>query len=348
VLAQAARSPDGTYRALASKDIEGKPLGGFHYYGTRSDDPNDVVPHEHRRELRAMRVFAAWVNRVDAKAGNTLDTLVTENGKGVVRHYVLDFGSTLGSAGIGPRDYEEGYEYIYQGNTTLKGVISLGFDIQPWRLIHYHAPTSVGRFEGDHFDPETWRPRVPNAAYLRARPDDTFWAARKLMAVTDGMIAAAVKRGRYTDRAAERYMIDTLIKRRAAILQAYLTPINPVVSPSLDASGVLRFENAAVQAGVARPPSGYRVAWFAFDNTTGESTPIGEQAGARPAGTRAPTGIPSGIGSFVRVDISAEHPPHPSWRSAVHAYFRRTRDGWKLVGLERLPGQPIEYPLETR
>jgi hypothetical protein len=47
-----------------------------------------------------MRVFAAWIDRVDAKAGNTLDTLVSSDGMKVVRHHPLDFGSTLGSAGI--------------------------------------------------------------------------------------------------------------------------------------------------------------------------------------------------------------------------------------------------------
>ena len=57
-------------------------LGGFRYHGTRPDDPNDVVPHEHRRELRALKVFGAWTNLVDMKAGNTLDTLITENGRG--------------------------------------------------------------------------------------------------------------------------------------------------------------------------------------------------------------------------------------------------------------------------
>ena len=74
----------------------GKILGGFHYAGTRPDDPNDLVPHEHRRELRALRVFGAWTNLTDLKAANTLDTLVTENGRTVVKHYLQDVGSTFG------------------------------------------------------------------------------------------------------------------------------------------------------------------------------------------------------------------------------------------------------------
>src|SRR5262249_16602461 len=44
VLRRSERSPDGSYRAIASKSIPGKILGGFEYFGTRPDDPNDIVP----------------------------------------------------------------------------------------------------------------------------------------------------------------------------------------------------------------------------------------------------------------------------------------------------------------
>ena len=48
------RNPDGTNRMTASRFVEGTPLEGFNYFGTRPDDPNDIYPHEHRRELRAI------------------------------------------------------------------------------------------------------------------------------------------------------------------------------------------------------------------------------------------------------------------------------------------------------
>src|SRR4030095_9716486 len=55
VFEQAARKPDGRYRVLVSKFAPGKPLGNFRYYGTRPDDPNDIVDPEHRAELRGGR-----------------------------------------------------------------------------------------------------------------------------------------------------------------------------------------------------------------------------------------------------------------------------------------------------
>src|SRR4030095_5480268 len=67
VLDRVSRKPNGAYRVLASRLLSGRILGGFKYYGTRSDDPNDVIPHEHRRELRALKVFGAWTNLVDLK-----------------------------------------------------------------------------------------------------------------------------------------------------------------------------------------------------------------------------------------------------------------------------------------
>src|SRR5262245_36300455 len=96
LLEHLARSADGTYRVVAGRLLPGKIIGNFRFEGTRPDDPNDLVPHEYRRELRALRVFGAWTNLTDLKSGNTLDSLVTQNGRTIVKHWLQDVGSTFG------------------------------------------------------------------------------------------------------------------------------------------------------------------------------------------------------------------------------------------------------------
>jgi len=338
VLKRANRQKDGSYRLLASRGLPGKILGGFEYYGTRPDDPNDVVSHENRRELRALRVFGAWTNLVDMKALNTLDTVITENGRSFVRHYLQDVGSTFGTGALGPREYDEGYEYLWEGDKAWKRLISLNFYLQPWQTIPYKEYESIGRFEGDHFDPTLWKPRVPTAAFLRARPDDDFWAARRVMAFSDKMIRAIVKTGEYSDAAAERHLADVLIKRRDKIGAAYLPAVNPLVDFALNGAGVLTFVNAAVQARVASaPPNGYEARWFTFDNQTGAATPLGSSVTIQGMSIQAPVALPGETDTFVKVEIAAVNPPHPAWKDPVQVYFKKTADGWKLVGLERMP-----------
>jgi hypothetical protein len=352
-LRRAERNSDGSYRVIVTEGLPGKSLEGFKYEGTRPDDPNDVIPHENRRELRGLRVFSAWVNHTDAKAINSLDTLITENGKAVVRHHLIDFNATLGSAGIGLRERRDGYEYLAEVPPALKALPAFGFHVRPWLTIEYPSYRGIGRFESKRFVPDEWRPRVPNPAYVRSRPDDTFWAARKLMAISDDLIRAAVKAGHYSDPQSEDFLTGALIDRRDKIGRAWLTAVNPIVDPVLSQDGVLTFRNIAVDLNFAPAPSGYQVTWFRFDNTSGESTAMGESAigethAAAPSAVLArvspDTTLPGGRGQFIRVDIKATGATIASWSKPVRAYFRRTPGGWKLVGFERMPDAPPMRP----
>ena len=340
VFARSALDANGLYRAVAGRMVQGKVLGGFKYFGTRSDDPNDLVPHEHRRSLRALRVFGAWTNLVDMKAGNTLDTIVTENGRGIIRHYLQDVGSTFGTGALAPHDWDDGYEFFYEGDKIFKRLVSLGFYIQPWQTVDYKKVPEVGRFEGDAFDPRTWKPSAPTAAYLRARDDDNFWAALRVAAFTDEQIRTAANAAQYKDEAATAHLADVLIKRRDKIAKVYLTAINPVTRVAID-GGSLTFENAAVRFNAAPPPDGgYEVAWSTFDNATGGTTPIGQPATATETRLSAPPGLPTAAGAFVKVSIRTLDKAHPEWARPIHAYFRRSAAGWSLVGLDRALGEP--------
>ena len=194
------REPDGTLRAAAGRLLPGRVIGGFRYQGTRPDDPNDIVPHEHRRELRALRVFGAWTNLTDMKAGNTLDTVVAEGGRSIVRHYLQDVGSTFGVGAAGPHDANEGWEHIYDQGPSMKRLATFGLGLSPWQTAAYPDHPSVGLFEGQSFNPETWKPRAPTLAYVEMRDDDAFWAARRVMAFSDDLIRAVVKTGRSATR----------------------------------------------------------------------------------------------------------------------------------------------------
>ncbi len=336
VFERAASRPDGRYRAAAGRLLPGRVIGGFRYEDTRSDDPNDIVPHEHRRELRALRVFGAWTNLTDMKAGNTLDTVVKRDGRFVVVHYLQDVGSTFGMGANGPHDWDEGWEYLYQGDTTRKRLFSMGIARSPWQTAHYVENQSVGRFEADSFDPLTWKPRVPTAAFIQMRDDDAFWAALRVMSFDDATIRALVAAGMFSDPAAAAQLTATLIARRDKIGRAYLTRINPIISPALDAGGGLTFANAAVRFGVAPAPSAYRATWFAFDNATRGSTRIGETRSEKES-MPAPAGLPATTGAFVKIEIAAVGGAHESWQRPLDVYFIRQRAGWKLIGLERLP-----------
>ena len=338
LLRRAHRNADGTYRVLASRALPGRPIGPFRFYGLRPDDPNDVVPHEHRRELRGYGTFAAWVNHVDSKSINTMDTVIEQDGRQVIRHHLLDFGSTIGSAGVYPREPFEGTEYLVEGRQTLAGVLSFGFYVKDWRTAPLYRAPSVGAFPIDtrSWDPERWKARYPNSAFRAARLDDKFWAARRLDAVSDEMLDAAVRAGRFGDPRSEQVLAGFLMGRRNAIVRRYLPAVNPVVDLHLDPSGTLTFRNAAVDADVASAPPGYVIDWSRFDNATGATAPLGT---TRTAGLSvdAPPGLPTADGTYVALEIAAADGP-AAWARPVRAFFRRESAAWRMVGFERLPG----------
>ena len=162
------------------------------------------MPHEHRRELRALKVFGAWTNLVDMKAGNTLDVLITENGKSVVRHYLQDVGSTFGTGANAVRD-------TTKAGSTSSTAASSGSGWSPWASIcspgrrsHYVDNDSIGRFEGTSSIRRSGSRGCRPPRFATRAADDTFWAARRVMAFSDEMIRAIAETGRYHDESAAR------------------------------------------------------------------------------------------------------------------------------------------------
>src|SRR5207302_7187945 len=103
---------DASFRLMASLKIEGEPVGPFYYENMRGDDPNDTVLHENRRELRGLHAIFAWLNNTDARAGNTYDVVIEENGVSFIKHYFVDFDSALGRDSVHAKDARLGHEIM--------------------------------------------------------------------------------------------------------------------------------------------------------------------------------------------------------------------------------------------
>ncbi len=336
VLEKAARGPDGSYRVLASRNLPGEPLGPFRYHGTRPDDPNDIFPHEHRRELRGLLVFSAWLNHDEVRSSNTLDTLIRADGRAIVRHHLLDFGSTLGSGSVQAQSRRAGNEFVWEARPTLITMLTLGLYVRPWIKVPYPDLAAVGRFESSYFDPALWKPDYANPAFRLAGADDRFWAARIVAAVPEEAVRAVVGAAKYTDQRATDYLVDTLLVRRRKVLNTWLNGTSPIVRPALDGSGQLTFENAAVSAGIAAPAEKYTIEWSRFDNASNAHHPVGSEQTVTEPRAQAPADV---LGAeFVSARIRAYHAQHTAWADPITVYFRRGAAGWTLVGLDRIPG----------
>lgn len=319
ILYKASADSEGYYRAVASFLLEGVPLGPFHYFGTRADDPNDVVPHEHRRDLRGLWVFSAWLNHDDSRSINSLDMLVEETGRKFVRHHLIDFGSILGSASEKPNSARSGHERLFSWKPALKEIFTLGLWAPKWTRVNYPDLPSVGRFESSIFHPEEWRDEYRNPAFENRLPDDTFWAAKQVMRFTDEEIAMIVQTGEYSDPHAERWVIDRLIERRNKIGAVYFDRVLPLDNFAVR-DGELAFEDLGVRYGYAQPRD-FEVAWSRFDNMTGEKSAVAGETSFR---------LPAISADYLHAAIRGADPA-----LTVSVYLRRNGAGWEPVGIER-------------
>ena len=284
--------------------------------GTRPDDPNDVVPHEHRRELRALRVFGAWTNLTDLKAANTLDALATENGRTVVKHYLQDVGSTFGMCND-LHEWDLSYEHFYQGDTTRQAAVLVRVRAEP--VADGPATSSTRRSASSRAIAsirETWRPQTPTTAYMEMRDDDAFWAARRVAAFTDDLIRAAVHTGQFSDPAAEKYLGDVLIKRRDKIAQRLSDRREPDrrSAPRRERPPDVRERR---RRGRRRARARRRTARRGCASTTRRARRSRcRRPTAQTTTIAAPAGLPTAPGSFVQVDISADSGGLPDMEAA--------------------------------
>ncbi len=239
---------NGHFQALASKYLSGKPLGPFNDQGLREDDPNDIINHEDRRELRALKVFSSWVNHFDTKMHNSLDMYVGTPGQGYVKHHLIDFASTLGAFGGEPVQ-RYGYETGFDVGPITGRFLALGLHEDPW--VNVHRPeglSEVGLFVADPFEPEKWKPDIPHSGMAEMTAEDGYWGAKIISAFSREQIKAMVLSGKYQDPMAVDYLADILCQRRDKIVRYWFSEVPPLdFFQSLD--GVVKYSDLGAERG---------------------------------------------------------------------------------------------------
>jgi hypothetical protein len=226
MLAPYGQGEDEEIRAMASKFVDGKPLGPIFFQGTRDGDKNDRVRHEQRRELRGLRVIGSWLNDVDRRHANSLAVYTDEQ---YVKHYLIDMGSTLGSRAGGPHRPIDGQVYLIDHRKIPQAVVSLGLYRFPW--WDYDAGASykaVGYFRADVFNPGEWVPTYPNPAFEKMTRRDAYWGAKMVMSFSDEDLKAIVETARISNPAAEDHLIEVLKARRDKVGRYWFDRINPL------------------------------------------------------------------------------------------------------------------------
>ena len=333
------RLPDGRIRIAASKYLEGQLLGPFRYYGTRSDDPNDVVPHEHRRELRGLRLFAAWTNHDDTRAQNTQDSWVEVGGLRFVRHYLIDFGSAFGSAGFDVQPPDLGFQYWLDLDEVKRNALSFGLRTPAYRKVdwpNFPEYGAVGRWEAKAYDPATWHSDYPNPAFVRMTDRDGFWAAKIIMRFTPEELRAIVATGEFSDPRHAEYFFDVLVERQRKTTSEYLNRMNPVDEFQV-ADGHLRFANLSERYGFAAPGAVYRVHWSLYDNGSDRAQALGApREWTEPEVPLPPAAAgQAGANHFLLAEIHTRHDDHPRWNRRVGVYLRAAGETFEVVGIER-------------
>jgi hypothetical protein len=319
------RELDGRIRLMASLSLPPKIVGPFRYAGVRSDDANDLVPHERRRDLRGLAVLYAWLNHTDAKGENSLDTVEGQGESARFVHHLLDFGDCFGSDSDIAKDPRHGQEYILLPMTWSRAY-TLGLHPANWETVDYpHEMKAVGNFTADAFDPLTWKVNYPNPAFVEMTTLDGYWGAKHVMAFRDEQIRAIVEEGRFQDPRVVDYITKVLKSRRDAIGRAWFSQVLPLEAFRI-VEGDLTFDDLAVQYGFSSP-SQYQFNWFVWHNEAQQKKEVSASRG-----TALPDTLKSlAVGSYIGCRVALEHAD----KRSVTVYFRREGENWKLVGISR-------------
>ena len=227
-------------RAAAVRFPPGHDLGPTPLLWTRPDDPNDVLTHVDRRSLRATRVVAAWLGLTQFSEGMFRDVFIGSERRGFVRHMVVGFESSLGTAEL-VATRRDAFDPDIDSTPSGLLLVTLGMYPKPDEL----PPTSTGTKGIGLYTPdvifEQFGVAPPFAAHQRMRPDDAYWIVKHMNALDNHTLERAVEAGRLSEARSRRYLLGALAARRRSLAQqifALVTPCDVTAVRSLSGGSV--------------------------------------------------------------------------------------------------------------
>lgn len=225
IVNRAAKRADGRYRAVATRLLKGKRKGGWLPEGLRNDDPNDVVPHQYRRELRGLRVLCSWLGHTDMTRDNTLDMYVEQDGRGFLQHFLLDFGGAFGGQQSELGRLEVGWEHSWDLKNAATATMTFGLKKRAWEDQKKTKYKAIGYFSAEGFNATKWVEFEKYEPFRMMDRADGYWAAKLIMRFERPLLEAIVATGELSESGAADYLVDTLMARRDEVGRTYLNAV---------------------------------------------------------------------------------------------------------------------------
>ncbi len=341
VIDHCTRAADGSYRVSVGQRVAGEGLGGWEFWGVNDQDRNDVVPHEDRREVRGMWAFSAWLDHIDSRSENNLDVWVsTGDGRGYVRHYVLDASDSFGVvfAGNAMLSQSFGNSYYLDLQHLVEDFLTLGLLDRPYRVAEDElgmASNVLGYYDVERFDPDRWRMGYPNPAFDRATERDKAWMARIIARLDRDDVEAAIRTGHFSRALYSGELARIMMGRRYKLLDRYLTRLSPLAQPTTEGN-LLCLTDMAVVGGIrdAEERRYTTGAWQGWPPAAHAAPPVaasGEHACVQLPSAPSSAGRPS----YWIVDVVAATPGRDTAAPARVHLYQTGPASYRVVGLER-------------
>jgi hypothetical protein len=273
----------GYYRLAAISWPPGVLLGYAPESGVRGDDPNDTLPHENRRTLRALKVFASWLALDGLGPAKTVDRYVGAPNEGHVVHYIVGLDEALGAANIVRATDPPPAE---GGGSPFTRLATLGLFPNLRRPPTQREMLALGEFPSD-VDPSSFAPPLPYEPADRLLAPDGYWAAKRILALSSAHLALAIAAGGISDPKTQQAMAVALEARRRKVASYWLARVTPLELLSVVRTKVA-LRDEAVQNGLVAPNvTDYRVVFL-----NGDGEPVDVALALHPHGSVVEFALP--------------------------------------------------------